>query len=207
MRYGILGLAAALWAHSGHGLSMNERFRIAEQAMREAMRGDAEWERVLAIYRYLEQNAENQDQRERARLGMAEAYLASGDPVACVTMLEDVIQLNGHRRDWALFRKGMILMYKAAHTPSSAQARSIRNRAVESYRQLADEHPESNYAPQSLFFVANNMLVHQRSTRRAARVYQELIDRHPDSEEAALASRLLPRIDRLSDAQLRELSR
>jgi outer membrane protein assembly factor BamD (BamD/ComL family) len=187
-------------------LSMHERFRIADQALHAALRGEAEWKRVFELYHHLDQIVEVERDVERARLGLAEVYIGQGDYGNAVAMLDRAYRANGPRRDWVLFRKGMVLMQMATESTSTAQGRSIRNQAIETYRQLARDYPESSRAPQALFFVANNLLVHQRSKQRAARVYQELIDRYPNSREADLASQMLPRIARLTDAQLRELS-
>ena len=201
----------ALWLFTGtplraDALLIQDRFGIADQALRSALRGEAEWKRVLELYHHLDQIAQDPLASERARLGLAEAYIGQGDYVHAMAMLDRAYRANGRQRDWILFRKGMVLMHRATESQSAAQARSIRNEAIETYRRLADDYPESSRAPQALFFVANNLLVHQLSKQRAARVYQELIDRYPNSREAELASQMLPRIARLTDAQLRELS-
>lgn len=191
----------------GDALQTNERFRVADQEYRRALAGEADWEPVLAYYRYLAAHSKEPRHRERAYLGLAESHMAMGDFWKAASALDQAIALNENRRDWALYRKGMLLMIQAREAPDSANARKERRQAVETYQQLADEHPNSPLAPQALFFVANNKLLHFRSRHRAERTYRELIERYPNSDEASRAAQVLPAVHRLSDKQLDEMSR
>jgi len=206
------GFALAMWVLTiatvqARPMSMHERFRIADRTLHEAMGGKADWEDAIALYAYLTRIAEKADHLERAYLGLAEAHTGRKDYDRAISAFDQALRQNGSRRDWTLFRKAMILMAASADNPSSARARSIRNQAIETYRQLVDEHPDSKRAPQALFFVANNQLIHHRSRSRAMAAYRELIESYPESDEAKHAAQFLTILPKLSDEQIREFFR
>jgi len=191
----------------GDALQINERFRLADQEYRRALAGEVDWEPVLAYYRYLAANSEDSRHQERAYLGLAECLIAMGELWRASFALDQAIALNQNRRDWALYRMGMLRMIQAREAPDRANSRKERRRAVETYQKLADELPDSPLAPQALFFVANNELIHFRNRHRAERTYRELIERYPNSDVAYQAAQVLPTVHRLSNKQLDEMSR
>lgn len=191
----------------GHALGTQERFRTADREYRRALAGEADWEQVLAYYRYLGEHSPRPRDQERAYLGLAESFIAMGDLWRASAALDRAIALNENRRDWALYRKGMLQMIQAVETPYAAKSRATRKLAVETYQRLADEHPDSPLAPQSLFFVANNELIHFRKPGSAEKIDRELIELYPNSDEATLAAQLLPTVHRFTDEQLDEMSR
>ncbi|MFP4674067.1 MAG: tetratricopeptide repeat protein, partial [Opitutales bacterium] len=194
-------------ANGENSPGINERFRIADDAYRRALAGEGDWQQVLAYYRHLGAHSEKRRHQERAYLGLAEAHMAMGKLWKASDALDRVVGLDGKRRDWALYRKGMLGMMQVRNAADSANARAMRQRAVKTYERLADEHPDSPLAPQALFFVANNELLHLRRPNRAERAYRELIERYPNSDEASRAAKALPAVHRLTDKQLDAMSR
>jgi len=187
-------------------IGIRERFQIADEEYRRALAGDGDWEQVLAYYRHLAEHSVETKDQERAYFGLAESYLAIGAPWRAVFALDQAIALNGDRQDWALFRKGMTQMIEADEASSRAKSRTARREAVETYQRIADEFPESRLAPQALFFVANNYLIHFRRSHTAEDTYRELIERYPNSKEAEVAVKILPVVHQLTDKQLAEMA-
>jgi len=185
-------------------MSLGGQFDMADKTYRAACRGEEDWSRVIAMYRHLERTVEAKPHLEKARLRLAEAYLSAGKPWTCIRTLERAAQLHGNRRDRALFRIAMVLMARAVDAPSDARGRTLRTRAIAAYGRVAEEHPESKRAPEALFFVGNNLFKHKYNGRGAVEAFEQLIRRYPQTREARIAAKLIPRIQSVTDKQLRE---